>query len=73
MTRVHAEIAAVACALLIPSGILTAGTVHVQVTLPLPERIDMTGISNILVTRLVLENDNPKVDLNREMVSLLRR
>jgi len=73
MTRVHTEIAAVALALLIPSGILTAGTVQVQVTLPLPERIDMTGISNILVTRLVLENDNPKVDLNREMVSLLRR
>src|SRR5437867_3853857 len=73
MTRVRTEIAAVALALLIPSGILTAGTVQVQVTLPLPERIDMTGISNILVTRLVLENDNPKVDLNREMVSLLRR
>jgi hypothetical protein len=59
--------------LLAPVGSLVSGTVQVQVTLPLPERIDMTGISTILITRLVLENDNPKVDLNREMIGLLKR
>jgi len=58
---------------MVPSGALKAGTVQVQVTLPLPERIDMTGIQTILVTRLVLLNDNPKVDLNREFVGLLKR
>ena len=45
----------------------------VKVTLPIPERIDMTGIDTILVTRLVLLTDNPKVDLNREMVGLFKR
>lgn len=55
------------------TGDLHAGTVQIPVELPLPERINMTGIETILVTRLVLLTDNPKVDLNREMVGLLRR
>ena len=50
-----------------------AGTSQVQVELPVPERIDMAGIESLLVTRLVLLNDNPKVDLNREMTALLRK
>jgi hypothetical protein len=62
---------AVCC--LLPAGPSSAGTVEVKVTLPIPERIDMTGIDNVLVTRLVLMNDNPKVDLNREMVGLMKR
>jgi hypothetical protein len=52
---------------------LQAGTVRVQINLPIPERVDMTGIESILVTRIVLMNDNPKVDVNRETVSYLRR
>ena len=56
-----------------PWGILAAGTVQVQVNLPVPERVDMTGIDTLLVTRTVLMNDNPKVDLNKEIVGLLRR
>jgi hypothetical protein len=56
-----------------PWGGLRAGTVQVQVNLPIPERVDMTGIDSILVTRIVLMNDNPKVDVNRETVSYLRR
>jgi hypothetical protein len=59
--------------LLLPAGYAAAGTVEVPVTLPLPERIDMTGIDTVLVTRLVLLTDNPKVDLNREMVGLMKR
>ena len=58
--------------LLLPAG-AAAGTLQVQVALPLPERIDMTGIDTILVTRLVLLTDNPRVDLNREMVGLIKR
>jgi len=73
MRRRPPEVWLVALALLVPAGWLTAGTVQVQVTLPLPERIDMTGVDTLLVTRLVLLTDNPKVDLNREMVGLFKR
>jgi len=59
--------------LLLAAGAVAAGTLQVQVALPLPERIDMTGIDTILVTRLVLLTDNPSVDLNREMVGLMKR
>jgi hypothetical protein len=62
----------VALGLLVPAA-APAGTVQVRVTLPLPERIDMSGIDTLLVTRLVLTTDNPRVDLNREMVALVKR
>jgi hypothetical protein len=57
----------------VPWGGVGAGTVQVQVNLPIPERVNMTGIDSILITRIVLMNDNPKVDVNRETVSYLRR
>jgi hypothetical protein len=68
-----AELLLLALLMGIPWGAATAGTVQVHVSLPVPERVDMTGIDTILVTRTVLLNDNPKVDLNREIVSLLKR
>ncbi|HEV8374619.1 MAG TPA: hypothetical protein VGR38_00120 [Candidatus Polarisedimenticolia bacterium] len=68
-----AELLLLALLMGIPWGAATAGTVQVHVNLPVPERVDMTGIDTILVTRTVLLNDNPKVDLNREIVSLLKR
>ena len=71
--RRPAETLLIVLLLLLPAGAITAGTIQVHVTLPLPERIDMTGIDTILVTRLVLLTDNPKVDLNREMVGLIKR
>jgi len=55
------------------TGAVLAGTILIPVELPLPERINMTGIESVLVTRLVLLTDNPKVDLNKEMVGLLKR
>ena len=67
------EILLIVLLLLLPAGAVAAGTLQVHVSLPLPERIDMTGIDTILVTRLVLLTDNPKVDLNREMVGLIKR
>ena len=67
------ELLPIVLLLLLSAGVAAAGTLQVQVTLPLPERIDMTGIDTILVTRLVLLTDNPKVDLNREMVGLIKR
>jgi hypothetical protein len=73
MRRRLVELLACALLLALPFGAVTAGTVQVQVSLPVPERIDMTGIDSILVTRAVLLNDNPKVDMNKETVGLLRR
>jgi len=71
--RRPAELPLILLLLLLPAGAAAAGTLQVQVVLPLPERIDMTGVDTILVTRLVLLTDNPKVDLNREMVGLIKR
>ncbi len=71
--RRPAELLLIAVLLLLQAGAAAAGTVQVQVTLPLPEKIDVTGIDTVLVTRLVLLNDNPRVDLNREMTGLIKR
>jgi hypothetical protein len=73
MMRRVADLLVVAVLVALLWGGLQAGTVQVQVSLPVPERVNMTGIDSILVTRIVLMNDNPKVDVNRETVSYLRR
>ena len=73
MRRLGETLLLIVVLLVAPYGGPRAGTVQVPVELPLPERINMTGMQTILVTRLVLVTDNPKVDLNREMVGLLRR
>jgi len=50
-----------------------AGTLRVAVPVPTPSRIDMQGLRKVLVTRLVVDKDLPEVDLNKEVVTLLRR
>ena len=71
--RRPADLVLIPLLLLLSAGAVAAGTIQVQVTLPIPERIDMTGIDTVLMTRLVLLTDNPRVDLNREMVGLMKR
>jgi hypothetical protein len=72
--RLHLPEALLALLLLaLPWAAIGAGTTTVKVNLPVPERVDMTGIDSILVTRVVLMNDNPKVDINRETVNFLRK
>jgi len=39
----------------------------------MPQRIDTEGIRKILVTRLIIDKEVSEFDLNKEMVSLLRR
>ena len=73
MMRRLADLLCVAALAAWPWGGFQAGTVQVQVALPVPERVDMTGIDTVLVTRVVLMNDNPKVNVNKETVSYLRR
>jgi hypothetical protein len=53
-----------------PAG---AGELRVTLTVPMPEVVDMTGISKVLVTRFVIDQEVPDFDLNREMVNGLRR
>ena len=50
-----------------------AGLLRVAVPVPTPSRIDMQGLRKVLVTRLVVDKDLPEVDLNKEVVTLLRR
>lgn len=57
----------------LPANLLAKETVRVQVVLPLPEKIDMRGVSTILLTSMVLSTDNPRLDLNREMIRLMKR
>jgi len=56
-----------------PAILLAKDTVKVRVVLPLPERIDMRGIQTILLTSMVLSTDNPRLNLNREMIRLIKR
>ena len=46
-----------------------------KITLMVPthERIDMTGLRRVLVTRMVIDEEPPELDLNKELVGVLRR
>lgn len=50
-----------------------SSSVRVSLTVPLPARLDMQGIERLLVTRFIVDQDLPEIDLNREVVTLLRR
>jgi hypothetical protein len=47
--------------------------VRVTISVPVPERIDMTGVRRVLVTRLVVDQEVPQFDLGKELVELIRR
>ena len=66
------------CAVLVAGGCAwperaSAGVVRVTISAPMPARIDMSGIHKILVTRLLVDQELPGVDLNKETVGLMRR
>jgi hypothetical protein len=50
-----------------------AGTVRVNLSIPAPARLDLQGMRKVLVTRFVVDKDLEEIDLNREVVKLLRR
>ncbi len=50
-----------------------AGTTRVIIATPMPSRIDMGGMKKILVTSMLVDKELPGVDVNKEMVKLLRR
>jgi hypothetical protein len=47
-------------------------TSRVTLTVPMPARIDMGGIRTVLVTRFIVDQEAESVDVNSEMVALLR-
>jgi hypothetical protein len=65
-----AALAFASLAVAAPAG---AKTLRVTIAVPMPSRIDMTGLHRVLVTRMVVDKDLPEIDLNKETVSLLRR
>jgi len=56
-------------ALCTPAG---AGVVRVPIGLPLPARLDTTGIQTILVVQF-LASDDPDIAVSQEMIRILRR
>lgn len=44
----------------------------VTLTVPMPPRLDMRGIRTVLVTRFIVDEEVEEIDLNREVVALLR-
>ena len=51
----------------------TAGSARVTIATPMPSRIDMGGMKRILVTQFLVDKELSGVDLNKELVKLLRR
>lgn len=55
------------------SAVAMAGSARVTIATPMPSRIDMSGMKRILVTRFIVDKELPGVDLDKELVKLLRR
>jgi hypothetical protein len=63
---------AVAAALALTGSLAGAGWEVAQVELPVPPRLDTTGMTTVLVASFVT-GDHPTLDLNREVTRYLRR
>jgi hypothetical protein len=50
-----------------------AKTIRVTISVPMPSRIDMEGLRKVLVTRFVVDKEVQEMNLDHEMVALLRR
>lgn len=60
-------------ALLLATGTLaSAGVIRVNISLPLPPRLDASGVQTILVVNF-LSNDHPDINISAETVKVLRR
>lgn len=61
-----------AAATLLAAGGAEAGVVKVPISLPLPARLDTTGVQTVLVVNY-LESEHPDIELSSEVIRLLRR
>ena len=46
---------------------------RVNLTVPLPSRMSMEGLRTVLVTRFIIDRADDRVDINGELIPLLRR
>ena len=56
---------------LLPLPPASAGTVPVQISLPIPQKIDVTGMRRLLVAGF-RASDDPEVDVDQEFISFAR-
>jgi hypothetical protein len=56
-----------------PSTALAGDVAKVTITTPMPAHLDMTGLRKVLVTSILVDKELPGVDLNKELVKLLRK
>lgn len=62
-----------ALAALVCPAFAKSDVVRVTLSVPVPERIDMTGVKRILVTRLIVDQEVSEFDLGKEVVTAIRR
>ena len=56
-----------------PATVWAGEVAKVTITTPMPAHLDMTGLRKILVTSVLVDKELPGVDLNKEIVGLLRK
>ena len=56
-----------------PGAALAGDVTRVTISAPMPARLDMTGIRKVLVTSFIVDKELPGVDLNKEVVAILRK
>jgi len=56
-----------------PGTSLAGDVAKVTINAPMPARLDMTGLRKVLVTRFIVDKELPGVDLDKEIVGLLRK
>ena len=71
--RSFAVPALLAIALGWPGAALAGDVTRVTISAPMPARLDMTGIRKVLVTRFIVDKELPGVDLDKEVVGILRK
>jgi len=57
----------------LPSPLHAKKVTRVSLTVPLPARMSMEGLRTVLVTRFIIDRADEEVDINGEMIPLLRR
>ena len=72
MRRAGLGLLAVGAALLGLAAPALAGAVEVPIRLPMPSRLDVSGVRTILLTHY-LDSDHPDIALSEEMVDQMRR
>jgi hypothetical protein len=68
-----AAAALAALSLAAPAAAWAGDVAKVTIAAPMPARLDMTGLRKILVTSFLVDKEITGVDLNKEIVGLLRK